>query len=57
MTLDEIINQLKINGQGTKIAVLNKLEKSTITDLIELRNSINEKINIMRATKWDLNKR
>lgn len=51
MTIDEIINQLKISGAGTKLAVLNKLENADIISLIELRNSINEKINIMRSTK------
>lgn len=40
MTLDWIIQKLKINGKGTKQEVLNALENATDKELYELERSI-----------------
>lgn len=48
MTLEEIINLLKISGNNTKKQVVDMLENATIEQLQELRKSITEKINIKK---------
>lgn len=49
MTLEEIINLLKISGSNTEKQVVDMLENATIDQLQELRESINEKIRIMTS--------
>lgn len=48
MSLEEIINLLKISGKNTKRQVVDMLENATIEQLQELRKSIDEKINIKK---------
>ena len=45
MSLEDIINLLKISGKNTKRQVVDMLENATIEQLQELRKSITEKIN------------
>ena len=45
MTLQWIIDTLKINGVNSKGTVLKTLEKANLNELMELRRSINEEIN------------
>lgn len=49
MTLEEIINLLKISDNNIKKQVVDMLENATIEQLQELRESINEKIRIMTS--------
>ena len=45
MTLQWIIDTLKLNGVNSKGTVLKALEKANLNELMELRRSINEEIN------------
>ena len=45
MTLQWIIDTLKLNGVNSKGAVLKALQKANSIELMELRRSINEEIN------------
>ena len=45
MTLQWIIDTLKLNGVNSKGTVLKALENANLSDLMELRRSINEEIN------------
>ena len=47
MTLQWIIDTLKLNGVNSKGTVLKALENANSIELIELRRSINEEINKM----------
>lgn len=47
MTLQWIIDTLKFNGVNSKGTVLKALENANLSDLMELRRSINEEINKM----------
>lgn len=51
MTLQELISLLEKQGQGTKQQVLWMLKNATVEELIELRNSINEKINVIKGNE------
>lgn len=44
MTLDSIIRNLQKSGSNTKKLICDALIKASIEDLLELRQSINEKI-------------
>ncbi|NCD07284.1 MAG: hypothetical protein EOL97_14320 [Spirochaetia bacterium] len=44
MTLNQIVKLLKETGKNTKLQVINMLENANQDELIELRQSINEKI-------------
>lgn len=46
MTYNQIIKLLQTQGEGTKVKLLALFQKANIIDLIELRNSIQELINI-----------
>lgn len=45
MTLQWIIDTLRLNGVNSKGAVLKALQEANSIDLMELRRSINEEIN------------
>ena len=45
MTLQWIIDTLKLNGVNSKGTVLKALQEANLSDLMELRRSINEEIN------------
>ena len=45
MTLQWIIDNLKLNGVNSKGTVLKALQEANLSDLMELRRSINEEIN------------
>ena len=45
MTLQWIIDNLKLNGVNSKGTVLKAIEKANSIELMELRRSINEEIN------------
>ena len=45
MALQWIIDTLRLNGVNSKGTVLKALEKANLSDLMELRRSINEEIN------------
>ena len=45
MTLQWIIDNLKLNGVNSKGTVLKALQKANLNELMELRRSINEEIN------------
>ena len=45
MTLQWIIDTLRLNGVNSKGTVLKALEKANLNELMELRRSINEEIN------------
>ena len=45
MTIQWIIDTLKLNGVNSKGTVLKALENANLSDLMELRRSINEEIN------------
>lgn len=45
MTLQWIIEVLKLNGVNSKGTVLKALQKANLNELMELRRSINEEIN------------
>ena len=45
MTLQWIIDTLRLNGVNSKGTVLKALENANLSDLMELRRSINEGIN------------
>ena len=45
MTLQWIIDTLRLNGINSKGTVLKALEKANLNELMELRRSINEEIN------------
>lgn len=45
MTLQWIIDNLKQNGINSKGIVIKSLENANLSDLMELRRSINEEIN------------
>lgn len=45
MTLQWIIDTLRLNGVKGKNIVLKALEKANLNELMELRRSINEEIN------------
>lgn len=47
MTLQWIIDTLRLNGVNSKGTVLKTLEKANLNELMELRRSINEEINKM----------
>ena len=55
MTLDWIIQKLRINGKGTKQEVLHALENATDKDLNELEKSINSEL-VNRAVNRALKK-
>lgn len=55
MTLNWIIQQLRINGKGTKQEVLQALETATDKDLHELQRSINSEL-VNRAVNRALKK-
>lgn len=46
MTLNDIIELLKVSGYNTKGQVIWFLENATIENLLELRQSIDEKIRL-----------
>ena len=45
MTLQWIIDTLRLNGVNSKGAVLKALQEANLNELMELRRSINEEIN------------
>ena len=45
MTLKWIIDTLRLNGVNSKGTVLKALQEANLSDLMELRRSINEEIN------------
>ena len=45
MTLQWIIDTLKLNGVNSKGTVLKALQEANLNELMELRQSINEEIN------------
>ena len=45
MTIQWIIDTLKLNGVNSKVKVIKALQEANINDLRELRRSINEIIN------------
>ena len=45
MTIQWIIDTLRLNGINSKGTVLKALEKANLNELMELRRSINEEIN------------
>ena len=45
MTLQWIIDTLRLNGVNSKGTVLKALQEANLSDLMELRRSINEEIN------------
>ena len=45
MTIKWIIDTLKLNGINSKGTVLKALQEANLSDLMELRRSINEEIN------------
>ena len=45
MTLQWIIDTLKLNGVNSKGTVLKALQEANLNELMELRRSINEEIN------------
>ena len=45
MTLQWIIDTLRLNGVNSKGTVLKALENANLNELMELRRSINEEIN------------
>ena len=45
MTIQWIIDTLKLNGVNSKGTVLKVLQNANLSDLMELRRSINEEIN------------
>ena len=45
MTLQWIIDTLRLNGVNSKGTVLKALQKANLNELMELRRSINEEIN------------
>ena len=45
MTIQWIIDNLKLNGVNSKGTVLKALQEANLSDLMELRRSINEEIN------------
>ena len=45
MTLQWILDTLKLNGVNSKGTVLKALQKANLSDLMELRRSVNEEIN------------
>ena len=45
MTLQWIIDNLKLNGVNSKGTVLKALQEANLSELMELRRSINEDIN------------
>ncbi|MGN1337383.1 MAG: hypothetical protein ACI4WW_02795 [Candidatus Coprovivens sp.] len=49
LTINNLIKTLKVEGKGTKKKVLLMLENASISDLLTLRNSINEKIRTERG--------
>lgn len=51
MTIDWIINLLKMSGINSKRIVLESLEFASLNELIELRRSITEKINLIQSTR------
>ena len=56
MTLQWIIDILKTNGINSKGTVLKALQKANLSDLMELRRSINEEINKMMLNGEELEK-
>lgn len=56
MTLQWIIDTLKLNGVNSKGTVLKALQKANLSDLMELRRSINEEINKMMLNGEELEK-
>lgn len=53
LTLDNIINLLQISGSNSKSKVLKALKEATVEDLMMLRESITEKINVIRIKNND----
>ena len=45
MTIQWIIDTLRLNGVNSKGAVLKALQEANLNELMELRRSINEEIN------------
>ena len=45
MTIQWIIDTLRLNGVNSKGAVIKALQEANLNDLMELRRSINEEIN------------
>lgn len=45
MTIQWIIDTLKLNGVNSKGTVLKSLQEANLNELMELRRSINEEIN------------
>ena len=56
MTLQWIIDNLKLNGVNSKGTVLKALENANLSDLMELRRSINEEINKKMLSGEELEK-
>lgn len=56
MTLQWIIDTLKTNGINSKGTVLKALENANLSELMELRRSINEEINKMILNGEELEK-
>lgn len=57
MTLEWIIERLKINGKGTKQEVLQALENATDKELYELKRSVETKIAKLALENYYKNKR
>lgn len=57
MTLEWIIEQLKINGKNTKQEVLQALENATDKELYELKRSVETKIAKLTLENYYKNKR
>lgn len=49
LTINEIVSTLRKSGVNSKHVVIDALTNASVEDLLELRKSINERINIKRA--------
>lgn len=56
MTIQWIIEVLKLNGVNSKGTVLKALQEANLNELMELRRSINEEINKMMLNGEELEK-
>ena len=56
MTIQWIIDTLRLNGVNSKSTVLKALQNANLNELMELRRSINEEINKMMLSGEELEK-
>ena len=56
MTLQWIIDNLRLNGVNSKGAVIKALQEANLNELMELRRSINEEINKKMLSGEELEK-